>query len=261
MSRPRVVAIGGLAVRGGAWSDVCARARAAGWGEVEVCDLADLVGRDVDVEAIAGEVAQRLDPAHPAVLVGHSLGGLVAEACARHYPERVAGLVLADATIASATEPALPRPLRVLAHTRAAEIAWRLVEAGALLYGQDTITRREEWDRYVRRERARADLRITVACHRWAHAVAAMRRAATPPPDGPTDAGSPTLACPTHVIVAEAGGRPGRWSAQQHRGLIELRRSSTAPVTGERHFRTPHLLMRKSPEIIVAALARVTGTR
>jgi len=54
-----------------------------------------------DARAIAADLKAMLDAAHipgPYVLVGHSLGGLDVRAFAHDYPDRVAGIVLVEAT-------------------------------------------------------------------------------------------------------------------------------------------------------------------
>jgi pimeloyl-ACP methyl ester carboxylesterase len=64
----------------------------------------------ITVERMADDTRALLDalgagrPGHPAIIGGLSLGGYVALAAMRHYPERVSGLILAD-TRASADTP------------------------------------------------------------------------------------------------------------------------------------------------------------
>lgn len=78
------------------------------------------------VAAEADRIAQLLDVfGHfgPATVVGHSLGGFHAEAFARRYPDRCAGLVLVDTSVEEDPRPLLPRAVRT---------AWAGGVAGAL---------------------------------------------------------------------------------------------------------------------------------
>lgn len=63
---------------------------------------------------IAG-VLDALDLAGPVTVVGHSLAGFHAEAFARLYPERTAGLVLVDGSVEEDARPAPGRELRTAA--------------------------------------------------------------------------------------------------------------------------------------------------
>ncbi|MFN8107656.1 MAG: alpha/beta hydrolase [Nocardioidaceae bacterium] len=96
--QPLVVCLGGA---GGLWSDWLAVAHAL-HGQAHVVAVQRAPGsRSLD-EAVAEitKIIQRL-PNQPALLVAHSMGGLVGEAMARLRPELVSGLVLVDSSVAS----------------------------------------------------------------------------------------------------------------------------------------------------------------
>ncbi len=81
---------------GGTWPDWLPLADA-----VPAARVVAVVRDEVDLDAAAGQVAAALDAVggESAVLVGHSMGGFVAEAAARLFPHRVTGLVLLDSSV------------------------------------------------------------------------------------------------------------------------------------------------------------------
>ncbi len=90
--------------------DLPGHGRSPGAGRTTVADYA----RDVQAFLDAAQIAR-------AVVVGHSMGGAIAQQLALDYPERVAGLVLIVTGSRLPVEPSLPE--RVLA-TPAAAIRW-----------------------------------------------------------------------------------------------------------------------------------------
>ncbi|WP_432547478.1 alpha/beta fold hydrolase [Kineococcus sp. SYSU DK004] len=110
--RRRVVLLPGAGCDAGQWAAVAAAL--AGDHDVEARDLPGHHGAPplpgaVSLEAVAAHLADSLadglaggpadGPAGPAVLVGHSTGGVVALVVAARRPELVAGLVLVDSNV------------------------------------------------------------------------------------------------------------------------------------------------------------------
>lgn len=97
-SRPRVLLLhgigGGAAIWGDAGSGTVAALAAAGW-DARALDLPGYGGAPgtTSIAGFAEAVLQAAGEA-PAVLVGHSMGGMVAQEVAAVAPARVAGLVL-----------------------------------------------------------------------------------------------------------------------------------------------------------------------
>ncbi|MDF3310991.1 alpha/beta hydrolase [Rhodococcus sp. T2V] len=75
-----------------------------------------------EADRIAG-VLDALRVTTPAVLVGHSLGGIYVEAFARLYPERTGGVILLDATVTTRPHRVIPTRWRVTAGRRVARAA------------------------------------------------------------------------------------------------------------------------------------------
>ncbi len=151
----------------------------------------------ITVERMADDARILLDalgagrPGHPAIIGGLSLGGYVALAAMRRYPERVSGLILSD-TRATADTP----------EGRAGrEAAAQFVTQngpGALfdrdvprLFSNRVITRRPE---IVAAARALAE-------NNTASGLAAVARGMGQRPDA--TATLPTIACPTLILVGD----------------------------------------------------------
>lgn len=99
------------------WHKVLPALRAGGHRAVAV----DLPGHGVDktptaevtLDAYARRVGEALDAlAEPAVLVGHSMGGVVITEAAERYPERVAGLVYLTAIVLKNGESMMDNPVK-----------------------------------------------------------------------------------------------------------------------------------------------------
>nr|WP_237720653.1 MULTISPECIES: alpha/beta hydrolase [Rhodococcus] len=72
------------------------------------------------------DVLDALSVTTPAVLVGHSLGGIYVEAFARLYPDRTGGVILLDATVTAHPHRVIPTRWRVTMGRRAARTASRV---------------------------------------------------------------------------------------------------------------------------------------
>lgn len=96
--------------------------------------------RPLSLAREAGRVAEavRVAGGAPAVLVGHSMGGFIVEACARLHPEVCAGLVLVDSSVETGAAPG--GRLRRSAHEAASMVVERLSlgRVAAVLVAEDS---------------------------------------------------------------------------------------------------------------------------
>ncbi|MFF3641960.1 alpha/beta fold hydrolase [Streptomyces sp. NPDC002564] len=192
----------------------------------------------------AERVLRVLDAVRPgarATVVGHSLAGFHAEAYARLYPERTAGLVLIDSSVEERPRVLVPRGARVAA-TRA---CGTVLSAAGLPRAIGPALRRlaapTAWAWLYGGSRVwRAALMEYATYGDTARELAALRRE-SPLPDG----------IPVTVLAAYAGG-PRRWLDRQRRLAQDL--------GGDFRVAEPagHLVMRDRPGDVAAA---VLGTR
>jgi len=187
------------------------------------------------------------------VAVGHSYGGLLAEAHARQRPDRISGLVLVDPSDPAeeaahgAPRAALGVVERLLGHDAVARPAAR---SAAWLTEALGSARRQprEASRVVRAQHAtpqhlRASLAELAAIGPEAAELVALRAA------------HPRLGVPAELLVARTHGLPPhlvrrRW-IRQLRGLGALIGARTTVVAGA------HLLILDDPEAVAGAIRRV----
>ncbi len=153
---PTLLLLHGIGASATAWSKqmerlgsdfTCLAPDLPGYGESPDAPTAGL-------DAIVAEVAEVLD-GQPAHVLGVSFGALTALALARHRPELVTSLVLADATLGRASLP-LDERARWLRHRErlANDLATRSVErAGEIAGRHATAEIIEEIARHMRRAR------------------------------------------------------------------------------------------------------------
>ncbi|MCF3119499.1 alpha/beta hydrolase [Streptomyces arenae] len=189
---------------------------------------AERIARVLDAVGLGGE---------PVTAVGHSLAGFHAEAFARLYPERTAGLVLVDSSVEERARVPLPRGVRVGA-TRACGAV--LCAAGlprAVGPGLRGLVAPTPWARVYGSGRVwRAALMEYATYGDAAVGLASLRRG-QPLPEG----------LPMTVLAAYAGGSR-RWLERQ-RGLAER-------LGGVFRVAEPsgHLVMRDRPADVAEAI-------
>ncbi|MFC4514920.1 MULTISPECIES: alpha/beta fold hydrolase [Streptomyces] len=188
----------------------------------------------------------------PATVVGHSLAGFHAEAYARMYPERTAGLVLVDASVVPDARPVPARELR----TAAARVRGRALAAAGLPRALGPALRRlaVRAASVTRHDPAPEDVvRRTYGTARVARAIvmenARYRDVAAELEDLRAHHGLPPV--PVTVLAAS----PGTGSAEERRWLerqraladrLDARFEAVAPAG--------HLLMYDRPQAIAAAV-------
>lgn len=178
----------------------------------------------------------------PVTLVGHSMGGALAQQFTLAYPERVRGLVLSS-SFARVTNPAanwyaryLEQPLvvasqRLLPRDAALGLARRLASRGRWAYDPRCEGRLLEFIRFTMRETRWDDTRVAIALA-FAH---------------DTRARLGEIRCPTLVVVGE------RESAFQRPAAEALRRA----IAGAEHAVSPgasHLHPLSSPQWLADTL-------
>jgi 3-oxoadipate enol-lactonase len=151
----------------------------------------------ITVERMADDARTLLDalgagrPGHPAIIGGLSLGGYVALASMRRYPERVAGLILAD-TRATADTPEGRAGREATAQFVMQNGPGALFDRDASkLLSNRVITRRPE---IVTQARALAE-------NNTSSGLAAVARGMGQRPDATPKL--PDIACPTLILVGE----------------------------------------------------------
>ncbi|MBT2382107.1 alpha/beta fold hydrolase [Streptomyces sp. ISL-11] len=212
----------------------------------------------VEPPTAAGEAARiagvldALGLREPAMVVGHSLAGFHAEAFARLYPDRTAGIVLVDGSVEEEPRPAPARELR----TTAAHARGLVLSAAGLPRALGPSLRRltVRASSVSRQDPAPAELvRRTYGTGRVLRALLmenARYRDVAAELHGLRDA-HPMPPVPVTVLAASPGTGSGlerRWLARQ-RGLaarLDARFEAVAPAG--------HLLMYDRPQSIAAAV-------
>ncbi|MFI9238781.1 alpha/beta fold hydrolase [Streptomyces sp. NPDC053079] len=212
----------------------------------------------VEVPTAAGEAARiagvldALDLPAPATVVGHSLAGFHAEAFARLYPERTAGIVLVDGSVEEDARPVPAPELR----TAAAHVRGLAFAAAGLPRALGPALRRfsVRSASVKRHDPAPADLvRRTYGTGRVARAVlmenTRYRDVAAELEDLRAHHGLP----PAPVTVLAASPGTGSWL---ERRWLERQRALADRLDGRFEAVAPagHLLMYDRPQAIAAAV-------
>jgi pimeloyl-ACP methyl ester carboxylesterase len=231
---------------------------------------AHLRGRPGTLDRYLAELDGVLDaelgtPRPPVVLVGHSLGGLIAAAYTRRHPDAVSGLVLVDAT-----PPQAGRDRAVTGGFAVAAVIARLLQAGTWIgltqlllrlrlvpaySGQRRLQERstEEEYRSWRAQVTRSFRRGAVAELRGVPAAARSWEE----PTGPGGEGRLFGDLPLAVVSSSAYGP--RWETWQS-ALAERSHRSVHHRTGDRshdiHLRHPDLVVRAVRQVLAEVRSR-----
>ncbi len=248
---PRVLLLPGLGLTGRVYDPVIDRLRRdheivtldrpglglAARHPLTVPRLADWVGQ---IDAALDRADAAAGRPRPAVLVGHSMAGLAAQAYARQVPARVAALLLLDCSVAE------PQDAATLAASPAVQSSWHgegvrgLLAAWACSGGGAPGPR----------GRARVVVAEMLA-YRPMGADLLRRRAAR------------RLTVPTIVLAVTWttwARRDSRWLAAQEglaRTLRETHADGVAGV-GFRRIAAGHLAMRWAPDLVAASVREIT---
>ena len=135
MSAPRVVLLHGLGGSPAAWQRVLPLLDPA--TEVLAPALTHPTRIEDDADAVAALLEGQGPPAAPAVVVGHSRGGLVATALAERHPHLVSRVVAVNSPPTTASRPGSPGE-RALALPALGPLLWRVMPRTAAARGLET---------------------------------------------------------------------------------------------------------------------------
>ncbi len=256
---PTVVLVGGAGEVSLTWAPVFAGL--AERGRTVVYDRAGLgISDPVDPVTVSGQIADLaavLDDVGPAVVVGHSWGGLLAQATVWHHPHNVAGLVLVDS---AHEEIQLPTRLRVASRVMfaAATLLHRLHLSGPVLrkMGRDLAEVTTD-DPGVRDEVAAAYAGSYASRTQFAMITAENRFADDSRSRLRTLRAESTL--PDVPVIVLAGARKPDWLRQQ---ALDLHRATAASAPSGQYVEVDagHYIHHDQPDAVIGAVDEVLTT-
>ncbi|OUN01157.1 MAG: hypothetical protein BAA04_13200 [Firmicutes bacterium ZCTH02-B6] len=226
---PPIVFLHAFPLNKAMWRRQLEAAAAAGWRALAV-DLRGFGGSEAGSEPFTMDVCaddvaallDRLDIQEPVVLAGLSMGGYVAFAFARRYPQRLRALVLADTRAEPDTQEG---------RTGRYEQAQRVEQDGVDVVVEAVLPRLVGETTRVRRPEVVAEVREMMAAARPAGVAAALRGLAERPDSRPTLA---DIEVPTLIIVGEEDViTPPALAEAMHAGIKDSR---LAVIPGAGHL-------------------------
>ena len=252
-----VVFVSGLGESAMTWAPVLPRLAATnavlaydrpGLGESPASTNERTVGRMVaELSAML-----RLLELPPAVLVGHSLGGVVAEEVAFHHPDQVSGLVLVDPVAASMLQ------LRALVMAQRAAIALPLVLSRIGLWPfLSKLNARSEAGRVTSDPETKAALTAAIQGARLHRSsLLAARNELSGLIASVGDLQDRAIRCPMTVLSSGASGIGKRsramWTAQQSATAARSQDGRHEVVAGAGHY-----IHRARPGVVIGAIEDV----
>ena len=238
---PTLVFLPGLACDDEVWADVraelCRNAPAACAQRVEAAQVSDVHSR----HATLPEMAQALLAEHagPLVLIGHSMGGMVAQHVVRAAPARVAGLALLATTARADTPEMIGLRTEACAHFAAGRMDEVLRANIAFAFYPEHSADKALVARYL------AIVRRAGAAQLIAQNRAVMARDDNRPHLGAID----TRACPTLVLCGEADALTPPAVSREIAAAVPGSRFEVLPRCG-------HMLTLELPAAVAGHLAQ-----